>query len=82
MQVEDLSQKPAVAREIMLVKVACSAQQRAELTNVAQIFHGAVCDVGLTTITLEFTGKEDKMAAVHRLLVPYGEPGSDTQAKL
>lgn len=69
---EDLSNKPTVAREIMLVKVRCSAKQRAELTNVAHIFHGGVCDVGLKTITLEFTGKEDKMAAVQRLLVPYG----------
>ena len=72
LQVEDLSSKPTVAREIMLVKVRCTAGQRAELTNVAHIFHGGVCDVGLKTITLEFTGKEDKMAAVQRLLVPYG----------
>ena len=54
------------------VQVRCTAAQRQELTNVAHIFHGAVCDVSLSTCTLELTGKEDKMAAVQQLLAPYG----------
>ena len=61
-----------VAREIMLVKVRCTAAQRAELTNIAHIFHGGVCDVAPRTLTLEITGKEDKMAAAQRLLASYG----------
>ena len=72
-QVKDLSGKPYVARELMLIKVRCNATQRRELDNLADIFHGTVCDVSLTTITLELQGKEDKMHALQGLLEPYGE---------
>lgn len=72
-QVKDLSSKPYVARELMLIKVRCNASQRRELSDLADIFHGTVCDVSLTTITLELQGKEDKMHALQGLLEPYGE---------
>ncbi|CAL5227868.1 g10905 [Coccomyxa viridis] len=71
-QVKDLSSKPYVARELMLIKVRCNASQRRELSDLADIFHGTVCDVSLTTITLELQGKEDKMHALQGLLEPYG----------
>lgn len=73
-QVKDLSVRPFVARELMLIKVRCNAAQRRELSDLADIFHGTVCDVSLTTITLELQGKEDKMHALQGLLKPYGEP--------
>ena len=76
-QVTDLSGIPFVSRELMLVKVQCSAAQRAELTNLADIFHGNICDVSLTTVTLEVSGKEEKMQAIQTLLAPYGaSPGT------
>lgn len=74
LQVSDLSAVPFSSRELMLVKVKCNAAQRFELTNLAEIFHGNVCDVSLTTMTLEIQGKEDKMQAVQTLLAPYGKP--------
>ena len=72
-QVHDLSDRPFVARELMLIKVRCSAEKRRELSDLADIFHGSVCDVSLDTITLEIQGKEDKMHALQGLLEPYGE---------
>lgn len=47
--------------------------QRRELMDIANIFHGSVCDVSLGTCTLEMVGKEDKMVAAQKLLAPYGE---------
>jgi hypothetical protein len=82
MQVTDLSAKPFVARELMLIKVRCNAAQRRELSDLADIFHGTVCDVSLTTITLELQGKEDKMHALQGLLEPYGEKLSIQSAPL
>ena len=38
-----------------------------------QIFRAAVCDVSVNTLTLEVTGKEDKMLALKEVLEPYGE---------
>ena len=73
-----MSSKPYVARELMLIKVRCNASQRRELSDLADIFHGTVCDVSLTTITLELQGKEDKMHALQGLLEPYGESATVT----
>ena len=68
----DLSNVPSTSRELILVKVRCTASQRGELRDLAQIFHGNICDVSLTTVTVEMQGKEDKMQALQRLLKPYG----------
>ena len=38
-----------------------------------QIFRGLVCDVSVNTVTLEVTGKQDKMLALKEVLEPYGE---------
>ncbi len=71
-QVRDLSAAPFVKRELALIKVRCDAAQRRELTDLAAIFHGSICDVSLATVTLEMQGKETKMAALQGLLAPYG----------
>ena len=63
----------------MLIKVRCNASQRRELSDLADIFHGTVCDVSLTTITLELQGKEDKMHALQGLLEPYGKPAAPVE---
>jgi len=71
-EVVDITAKPYVARELMLVKVRCTATQRSELRDLAQIFRLAVIDVSHTSITLEAQGRENKMQAIVDLLEPYG----------
>ncbi|KAL3159204.1 hypothetical protein ABBQ32_011185 [Trebouxia sp. C0010 RCD-2024] len=70
--VTDLSDLPFITRELMLIKCRCKPSERKELIDLAEIFHGNVCDVSRTTITLEVTGKESKMRAVQDLISPYG----------
>lgn len=70
--VSDITSVPYVARELMLVKVRCSATQRGELRDLVQIFRLSVIDVGHSTMTLEVQGREDKMSAIADLLEPYG----------
>lgn len=72
--VTDLSDQPFITRELMLIKCRCRPSERKELVDLAEIFHGNICDVSRTTITLEVQGKEMKMRAVQDLLEPYGEP--------
>ena len=57
-----------------LLQVRCNPKERGELTDLADIFHGNICDVSLSTITLEVQGKEDKMRALQEVLRPYGKP--------
>ena len=71
--VTDLSDLPFITRELMLIKCRCRPSERKELIDLAEIFHGNICDVSRTTITLEIQGKEQKMRAVQDLLEPYGE---------
>jgi len=71
--VRELATVPHVSRELMLVKVQCSPSQRGELMDVASIFHGSICDVSKTTVTIEMTGKSHKMKAIQEVLEPYGE---------
>ena len=73
-QVTDLTAEPFVKRELALVKVRCEAAQRRELSDLAAIFHGTICDVSLSTVTLEMQGKETKIGALQGLLAPYGAP--------
>ena len=65
----------------MHVQVRCNASQRRELIDIADIFHGNVCDVSLNTCTLELTGKEDKMIAVQKLLEEYGVSALSNSAR-
>jgi len=67
-----LTKVPHVARELMMVKVACSPACRGEVMDIATIFHGNVCDLSTTTLTMEVVGKEDKMRALQEVLEPYG----------
>lgn len=71
--VTDLSDLPFITRELMLIKCRCKPSERKELIDLAEIFHGNICDVSRTTITLEVQGKEMKMRAVQDLLEPYGK---------
>lgn len=70
--VTDLSDLPFITRELMLIKCRCKPSERKELIDLAEIFHGNVCDISRTTITLEMTGKESKMRAAQDLISPYG----------
>eukprot|EP00877_Chromochloris_zofingiensis_P006058 jgi/Chrzof1/1705/Cz10g18010.t1 len=71
-EVTDLTPMPYTTRELMLVKVRCSASQRGELRDLVQIFRCAVIDVSHTTMTIEVQGREDKMRAIVDLLEAYG----------
>ncbi|GIL65664.1 hypothetical protein Vafri_19194 [Volvox africanus] len=70
--ITDLTDIPFVNRELLLVKVRCSASQRGELRDLATIFRGSIVDVSTASVTIEVLGKEDKMKAFTDLLEPYG----------
>ena len=71
-KISDLDPSHSVGRELLLIKVRASADNRAEIIEIADIFRSNIVDVSRTSLTLEVTGTADKLAAIEDLLRPYG----------
>jgi acetolactate synthase I/III small subunit len=71
-KVRDLSIEQAVKREMALIRVKATAQTRAEVLRIVDIFRCKVVDVGAEQYTLEVTGDQGKIKALLRLLKPLG----------
>ena len=59
----DLTEGRHIERELLLVKVEATTETRAQIRDLAEIFHGRIVDVGQTTCTVELTGMGDKLDA-------------------
>ncbi len=62
----------AVERELMLVKVHAGGENRQRVMEIATVFRVNVVDVTNSTITLEASGKPDKLEALLELLADFG----------
>lgn len=71
-KVNDITDKPVVARELALIKVTAGPQMRAEIQGIIEPFRGTVVDIGRDTMTIQVTGKTSKVDAFISLLKPYG----------
>lgn len=71
-KVNDITDQPIVARELVLIKVFVPPAQRAEVNHLIDPFRATTIDVGRETITVEATGKSEKIEALIALLRPYG----------
>jgi len=71
-KVMDMTGKPYVERELILVKVRAKAEHRAEILRIVDIFRGKVVDVSPKSYTIEVTGGQEKLKAFLELLKPIG----------
>ena len=62
----------AVERELMLVKVKAAGEDRHRVMEIATIFRVNVVDVTAKALTLEATGKPEKLEALLDLLADFG----------
>lgn len=59
----DLSDNAHIERELMMVKVKASGEQREEVKRCADIFRAQIIDVSPTTYTIQVVGTSDKLEA-------------------
>jgi acetolactate synthase-1/3 small subunit len=62
----------SVERELMLVKVKAKGEARARIMEIADVFRVSIVDVTGTTLTVEASGKPEKLEALRELLAEYG----------
>ena len=61
-----------VERELALIKVRTDAATRGQVLETVQLFRAKVVDVNPDSVTIEATGSPDKLAAMLRVLEPFG----------
>ena len=71
-QVQDISNKDYVERDLMLLKVKAAPAQRVEISLLVEMFRGRVVDISPTTLMIEISGQERKIEAFIELMRPYG----------
>ena len=72
LNVIDLTTLPAVERELMLLKVSATSENRAGGLDLVQVFRAKVVDVSYDALTLEVVGDPGKLVALEKLLKPFG----------
>jgi acetolactate synthase-1/3 small subunit len=70
-EVKDISNRPCVERELMLIKVTSSSSTRSEILEIVQVFRSKVVDISDISITIEVTGDPGKISTIQQLLQKY-----------
>ncbi len=71
-QVDQLSNKPAVTRDLALIKVAVDSSTRSEVMQLCDIFRAHIVDVSQNSVMIEVTGDEGKIESLTQMLRPIG----------
>jgi acetolactate synthase-1/3 small subunit len=71
-QVEDLTEVPRVSRDLAMVKVSTTSQNRSAVMQLAEVFRARIVDVATDSLIIEITGDEDKINGFVEVLKPYG----------
>ena len=66
--IKELEPESSVTRELVLIKVAATAENRHKVVAVADIFRANVIDVSKTSVIIELTGNSQKIQAFIHLL--------------
>lgn len=70
--IEDVTDKPAVTRELALIKVSATNQTRAEVMQLVDIYRASIVDVDMESLIIQIVGKEDQVDSLLRLLDSFG----------
>jgi acetolactate synthase-1/3 small subunit len=73
LQVADLTEAPAVVRELVLVRIRIAQESRTAVLKEAEIFGGRVADSSTEGFAIEATGDPEKLNEFISVMRTYGE---------
>jgi acetolactate synthase-1/3 small subunit len=71
-QVEDLSVAPMVRRDLAMIKVMATTENRAEIMQMVDVFRAHIVDVTSSSMIVEITGDEEKINGFIEVMRPQG----------
>ena len=71
LDIKILKPSSSVTRELVLIKVRVTAEQRQNLISITNVIKGKIVDVTLDSMIIELTGKKRKLSAFLDLLEGY-----------
>ncbi len=73
LQATDMTESPAVIRELVLVRVRCMQDSRTTVLKEAEIFNARVVDSSTEGFAIEATGEPEKLDEFVEVMRSYGE---------
>jgi acetolactate synthase-1/3 small subunit len=70
-QIRELPETESVTRELILIKVAVTAEARSQVITIADVFRAKIVDVASESLIIELTGNQSKLDAFLQLLSNY-----------
>ena len=70
-KIVNLTEVDNITRELVLIKVKATAEARADLINIVNIFRAKIVDVSKENVVIELTGEESKINAICEVLSEY-----------
>ncbi|MEA3328151.1 MAG: acetolactate synthase small subunit [Candidatus Omnitrophota bacterium] len=71
-RVQDITEQDYIDRELILIKVNITSQNRPEIIQIVDTFKGRIVDVSPRTLTVEASGERSKIEAIIKLLSSFG----------
>ncbi len=71
-QVEDLNNTPTVSRDLAMIKVKATDENRTSIMQVVDVFRARIVDVTSSSLIIEITGDEPKIESFIEVLRPWG----------
>ena len=68
----ELKEEHSIYRELALIKITATKENRAEIIEIANIFRAHTVDVASESVVIEATGDQGKISALTNMLMPYG----------
>jgi acetolactate synthase I/III small subunit len=71
-QVEDLTAKACVTRDLAMIKVKADIENRAQIMQIVDVFRARIVDIANNSFIIEITGDEAKIEGFIEVLRPVG----------